>query len=102
LGWEGANRMANDSGDNVSLELVYVGWVFWWLSFFLFLVVTYLVNWTLIDILPTKSRMKKNINGTKWNIVKFIKLFFLKEKIYYNKFIMFKNNNLIIVASSAK
>jgi hypothetical protein len=63
LGWDGANRMANDSSGiglrRMGVLMIVIFFVF------LFLVVTYLVDWTFIDILPTKSRMKKKINGTK-------------------------------------
>jgi hypothetical protein len=41
---------------------------------------TYLLNQTFVNILPTKSRMKKYINGTKWHRLKFIKLYLLKRK----------------------
>jgi hypothetical protein len=59
------------------------------------------MNQTFIGIFPTKSRMLKNVNGTKWHIVKFTKFYILKNQIDYKTIIMSTKNNLIIVTSSA-
>jgi hypothetical protein len=59
-------------------------------------------NWHLAQQIKGKKK-KKNINETKWHLVKFIfKLFFKKKKIDYNKTIMSTQNNLIIVTGSPK
>jgi hypothetical protein len=58
---------------------------------------------TFIDILPTKSRMKKNINRKKMTYIEIYKiLFFEKKNIDYKKIIISTKNNLIIVTISAK
>jgi hypothetical protein len=46
--------------------------------------------------------MQKNTNETKRNIVKFIKFYFWKDKIDYNKIIISTQNNLNIVSGSVK
>ncbi len=58
---------------------------------------------TFIDILPTKSRMKKNINRKKMTYIEIYKiLFFEKKNIDYKKIIISTKNNLIIVTVTAK
>ncbi len=44
---------------------------------------TYLMNQTFVNILPTKSRMKKNITGTKLHQMKFIKFYLLKRQNWF-------------------
>jgi hypothetical protein len=48
-------------------------------GFICILLWTYLMNWTFVDILPTKSSIKKINNETDWHIVKFTKFYLLKR-----------------------
>ncbi len=84
---------------NVFIYLYIVVCLTFFESFFLvyFYLIVNFSNETFIDILLSKSRMLKMINGTKWHLVKFIIFYHLKKKI-----IMSTQNNLIIIVDSVK